>query len=86
MRAMLRTSSTALLNHVVRGFARWWPREQPPPAAAPPRWQDTGHGEGHISLKLSAGVEAIEPLEAPPVFPDTMPAFHFPPAAPAVMR
>jgi hypothetical protein len=82
MRAM-RTHTTALLNHVVRGFARWLPRAQQPADA--PRWEETDRSWHHSSFELSLGVEVIEHFERPPVFPDTMPGFQFPPAAQAVI-
>ena len=73
---MLRTHTTTLLNHVVRGFARWLPRAQA--QLDEPRWEDTDRSWHNSSFELSKGVDVIEHSERPPVFPDTLPAFTFP--------
>ena len=74
----------AMLDQIVSGFARLLPRSQPQRQARD--WEDSDRTWHNSSFDLSAGLAVVEHFEPMPVFPDTMPAFHYPPSTQALAR
>ena len=63
---------------------RLLPRSQPQPQ--PIDWEVSDRTWHNSSYELSAGLAVVEHFEPAPVFPDTLPAFHFPPSTQALAR
>jgi hypothetical protein len=73
-----------MLNHIVQGVTRLLPGLEP--ARETVEWLDSDHSWHNSSYELSSGLNVIEHFEPPTLFPDTLPAFHFPPATQALAR
>jgi len=72
----------AMLDQLVTGLTRLLPRSQPQRQARD--WEDSDRTWHNSSFELSAGLAVVEHFEPMPVFPDTMPAFHYPPSTQAL--
>jgi len=76
------TPLAAMLDQLVTGLTRLLPRSQPQRQARD--WEDSDRTWHNSSFELSAGLAVVEHFEPMPVFPDTMPAFHYPPSTQAL--
>jgi hypothetical protein len=74
-----------MIIRFVQSFSRWLPRETAEARDDAFDWRDSDASWHNSSHALAEGLEVTELFaeaparEAPPLFPDTMPAFHFPP-------
>jgi hypothetical protein len=73
-----------MLNHLVTHVTRFLPGLEPARDAI--EWADSDPSWHNSSYELSHGLNVIEHFEPATAFPDTMPAFHFPPATQALAR
>ncbi len=73
-----------MFNHIVTGVSRYLPGLEP--ARETIEWIDSDRSWHNSSYELSHGLNVIEHFEPATTFPDTLPAFHFPPATQALAR
>lgn len=73
-----------MLNHIIQNVTRLLPGLEPARDAI--QWFDSDRSWHNSSFELSAGLNVIEHFEPATAFPDTMPAFHFPPTTQALAR
>lgn len=73
-----------MLNHLITGVTRLLPGAEP--ARDGTDWADSDRSWHNSSHELSSGLNVIEHFEPVTAFPDTMPAFHYPPATQALAR
>lgn len=76
---MPQPTAPTMLGQVVQGLARLLPRSAAPDEAVD--WPDSERGWHNSSHALATGLEVIEHFDGHSLFPDTMPAFHFPATA-----
>lgn len=73
-----------MLNHIVQSVSRFIPGLEP--AREVIEWVDSDRSWHSSSYELSHGLNVIEHFEPAQAFPDTLPAFHFPPATQSLAR
>lgn len=73
-----------MLNQFVQSVIRLLPRAEP--ARDVIDWGDSDRSWHSSRHERSSGLNVIERFEALPAFPDTLPAFHFPPSTQALAR
>ena len=73
-----------MLNQFIQSVTRLLPGAEPARDAID--WGDSDRSWHNSSHELSSGLNVIEHFEAAPAFPDTLPAFHFPPSTQALAR
>jgi hypothetical protein len=73
-----------MLNHIVQSVTRFLPGNEPMRDTI--EWVDSDRSWHSSSYELSHGLNVVELFEPATAFPDTLPAFHFPPATQAPAR
>jgi len=73
-----------MLNQIVQSLGRLLPGAEPARDAI--EWVDSDRSWHNSSHELSCGLNVIEHFEPVQAFPDTLPAFHYPPATQALAR
>ena len=73
------TAATAMLSQIVIGLSRLLP-QAPEREAVSEAWSDSETGWHNSSYALANGLQVIEHFDADavPLFPDTLPACHWP--------
>jgi len=73
-----------MLNQLIQNVTRLLPGLEPARDAI--QWADSDRSWHNSSFELSSGLNVIEHFEPATAFPDTLPAFHFPPTTQALAR
>lgn len=73
-----------MLNHLFQSVTRLLPGLEPVREVV--EWVDSDRSWHGSSYELSHGLNVIEHFEPASAFPDTLPAFHFPPTTQALAR